>query len=69
MARIGFIGLGIMGAPMAGHLIAAGHTLYAFTHGSVPHTLITAGAIVSTNAADVAGKADIIFLIVQDTPY
>ncbi|MGB5010477.1 MAG: NAD(P)-binding domain-containing protein, partial [Candidatus Dechloromonas phosphoritropha] len=35
MARIGFIGLGIMGAPMAGHLIAAGHTLYAFTHGSV----------------------------------
>ena len=27
MAAIGFIGLGIMGAPMAGHLLAAGHTL------------------------------------------
>ena len=28
MANIGFIGLGIMGAPMAGHLLAAGHTLF-----------------------------------------
>ena len=69
MARMGFIGLGIMGAPMAGHLIAAGHTLYAFTHGSVPQTLIAAGAIVCTNAADVAGKADIIFIMVPDTPH
>ena len=69
MARIGFIGLGIMGAPMAGHLISAGHTLYAFTQGSVPQELITAGAIVCTNAADVAGKADIIFIMVPDTPH
>ena len=28
--RLGFVGLGIMGAPMAGHLLAAGHTVYAY---------------------------------------
>ena len=33
MSRIGFIGLGVMGAPMAGHLIAAGHSLFLRTHG------------------------------------
>jgi len=31
MAKLGFIGLGIMGTPMAGHLLAAGHTLYVHT--------------------------------------
>ena len=30
MAKLGFIGLGIMGRPMAGHLLAAGNTVYAF---------------------------------------
>ena len=36
MANIGFIGLGIMGAPMAGHLLDAGHTLFVHTRGAVP---------------------------------
>ncbi len=30
MAEIGFIGLGIMGKPMAGHLLKAGHTVYVY---------------------------------------
>ncbi|MEI2699521.1 MAG: NAD(P)-binding domain-containing protein [Microthrixaceae bacterium] len=30
MSNIGFVGLGIMGTPMAGHLIAAGHQLYVY---------------------------------------
>ena len=34
--KIGFIGLGIMGAPMAGHLIRAGHQLFVYTLGKVP---------------------------------
>ena len=34
--RIGFIGLGIMGAPMCGHLIAAGHDLFVHTRSKVP---------------------------------
>ena len=37
--KIGFIGLGIMGAPMAGHLLAAGHDLYVNTRSAVPPAL------------------------------
>jgi 2-hydroxy-3-oxopropionate reductase len=42
--RIGFIGLGIMGAPMAGHLLAAGHPLAVHTRSRVPEALLQAGA-------------------------
>ncbi|MDZ7921808.1 NAD(P)-binding domain-containing protein, partial [Rhodoferax sp.] len=43
MTTLGFIGLGIMGAPMAGHLIAAGHTVYLNTRSAVPAQLLEAG--------------------------
>ena len=59
--NLGFIGLGIMGAPMAGHLRAAGHTLYAHTRGALPDAMRDAGAITCADAAEVARKADIIF--------
>jgi 2-hydroxy-3-oxopropionate reductase len=65
---IGFIGLGIMGGPMAGHLRAAGHTLYAFSRSGVPTALKDAGAIACNSAADVAARAEAIFLMVPDTP-
>ena len=67
MARIGFVGLGIMGAPMAGHLIAAGHTLYLYSHGAVPQNLINVGGVVCTDGKDVALHADMIFVMVPDT--
>jgi 2-hydroxy-3-oxopropionate reductase len=66
--RLGFIGLGIMGLPMAGHLRAAGHTLFANTRSGVPAALIDAGAVACATAAEVARQADIIFTIVPDTP-
>jgi 2-hydroxy-3-oxopropionate reductase len=66
--KIGFIGLGIMGAPMCGHLIAAGHTAFVTTRSKVPEEIRTAGATVCDSAAAVAEKADIIFLMVPDTP-
>ncbi|MCS0580788.1 2-hydroxy-3-oxopropionate reductase [Massilia pinisoli] len=68
MANIGFIGLGIMGAPMAGHLIADGHTLFTNTVGPTPSALVEAGARVCLNGAEVASQADIIFIMVPDTP-
>ena len=68
MSTIGFIGLGIMGAPMAGHLIAAGHTVYLNTRGAVPEALLQAGGMACANATEVAQKADIIFLMLPDTP-
>jgi 2-hydroxy-3-oxopropionate reductase len=68
MANIGFIGLGIMGAPMAGHLIDDGHTLFTNTVGPTPSALVEAGARVCLNGAEVASQADIIFIMVPDTP-
>ncbi|MFO1214540.1 MAG: 2-hydroxy-3-oxopropionate reductase [Burkholderiaceae bacterium] len=64
--NIGFIGLGIMGAPMAGHLLAAGHTLFVRTRSKVPDAL--AGASVCASPREVAQKADIVFLMLPDTP-
>ena len=66
--KLGFIGLGIMGAPMAGHLLAAGHTVYVNTRSQVPQELVNSAAIVCFNAAEVASKADIIITMVPDTP-
>ncbi|MCX7631630.1 MAG: NAD(P)-binding domain-containing protein, partial [Geminicoccaceae bacterium] len=42
--RIGFIGLGIMGTPMAGHLIKAGHQLFVYTRGKVPAEIAASSA-------------------------
>ncbi len=66
--RLGFIGLGIMGAPMAGHLRAAGHELFVHTRSQVPQALLEAGAVACANAAEVARRADIVFTMVPDTP-
>ena len=51
--KIGFIGLGIMGAPMAGHLRAAGHDLFVHTRSRVPASLTDAGAVACASAAEV----------------
>ena len=66
--KIGFIGLGIMGAPMAGHLVTAGHTLFVNTRGKVPAALTEAGATVCATGKEVAQKADIVIVMVPDTP-
>jgi 2-hydroxy-3-oxopropionate reductase len=69
MSNIGFIGLGIMGAPMAGHLIAAGHKLFLSTVGKPPEALVKAGGIACASNREVAEKADIIIIMVPDTPH
>jgi 2-hydroxy-3-oxopropionate reductase len=48
MSKVGFIGLGIMGAPMASHLQAGGHQLFALTHGKVPEALVPGARSSST---------------------
>jgi 2-hydroxy-3-oxopropionate reductase len=65
--KLGFIGLGIMGTPMAGHLRAAGHDLFVTTRSKVPQALVDAGAKACANAEEVARAADIVFLMVPDT--
>jgi 2-hydroxy-3-oxopropionate reductase len=66
--KLGFIGLGIMGTPMAGHLIKAGHQLYVNTIGSVPAEITSTSARVCGHGRQVAEAADIIFIMVPDTP-
>jgi 2-hydroxy-3-oxopropionate reductase len=66
--NLGFIGLGIMGAPMAQHLLKAGHKLYTHTRSKTADYLLQDGAQVCANATEVAQKADIIFTMLPDTP-
>jgi 2-hydroxy-3-oxopropionate reductase len=66
--NIGFVGLGIMGAPMAGHLIKAGHQLFVYTLGKLPKEIAESGATQCLNGRGVAERADIIFTMVPDTP-
>jgi 2-hydroxy-3-oxopropionate reductase len=67
--KIGFIGLGIMGAPMAGHLQNGGHELHVVKHRSpIPRNLADGGAIEHDSSAAVAGASEVVITIVPDTP-
>jgi len=66
--KIGFIGLGIMGTPMALHLVDAGHQLYVNTRSKVPEAIAASTAQACAHPAEVAGHADVIFTMVPDTP-
>jgi 2-hydroxy-3-oxopropionate reductase len=66
---IGFIGLGIMGRPMAGHLLAAGHRLAVVQHRSpLPAELLEQGATACGSSREVAEHSEIVILMVPDTP-
>jgi 2-hydroxy-3-oxopropionate reductase len=66
--NIGFIGLGIMGAPMALHLRKAGHDLFVHTRGTLRADIAEAGAIACKTATEVAERAEIVILMLPDTP-
>ena len=66
--NIGFIGLGIMGKPMAGHLIEGGHTLYLQSRSGVDKELTKAGGKACETAAEVASQSEVIIVMVPDTP-
>jgi len=68
MQSIGFIGLGIMGKPMAANLIAAGHQVFLKTRRDVPPDLVSAGGQPCDSAREVAEKSDIVITMVPDTP-
>src|SRR5258706_6827382 len=66
--NLGFIGLGIMGRPMAGHLQAAGHRLFLHTRSKIPQELLDKGGDACRSSREVAERAEIIFTMVSDTP-
>jgi 2-hydroxy-3-oxopropionate reductase len=66
--NVGFIGLGIMGKPMALNLIKGGHTLFLASRSGVAQELTAAGGKACASGKEVAQKADVIITMVPDTP-
>lgn len=67
--NIGFIGLGVMGAPMAGHLADAGHTIFTCLNRSpLPDELSGKAIEVVGSPAEVAAHCDTVIIMVPDTP-
>src|ERR1700757_601284 len=69
MIDVGFIGLGIMGRPMAGHLQAAGHRMFLHDVASIPEELVAAGGVVCKSGKEVAEESDVVIVMVPDTPH
>jgi 2-hydroxy-3-oxopropionate reductase len=67
--KVGFIGLGIMGKPMALNLIRAGHALALHSRSGVPADLTDAGGKACSSGKEVAQQSDIIITMVPDTPH
>jgi len=69
VTAIGFIGLGVMGQPMAEHLVRAGHAVKVHNRSPGPvQKLVAVGATAGTSPADVAADADVVITVVPDSP-
>ena len=68
MQSIGFIGLGIMGRPMAMHLLKAGHTLHVYEGNRAAGDLKAAGATGFSDYASLAAASDVVITMLPDSP-
>jgi 2-hydroxy-3-oxopropionate reductase len=69
VTTIGFIGLGIMGSPMSGHLVAAGHRVTGFDLGTDSVAkLVAAGGTAAESVADAVRGADVVITMLPDHP-
>ncbi len=69
MSTIAFIGLGIMGAPMAGHLVDAGHDVAGLNHGQeAVDALVAQGGRDGHSIAEAVAEADVVITMVPDSP-
>ncbi len=67
--HIGFIGLGVMGRPMAGHLVRAGHRVVVHNRSRrAVDDLVAAGAVAGVSPADVARQSAFVITMLPDTP-
>jgi len=67
--HVAFIGLGVMGRPMAANLIAAGHALYLHSRSGVPGDLLNDGGTPCASAREAAERAEVVITMVPDTPH
>jgi 2-hydroxy-3-oxopropionate reductase len=68
MTEVGFIGLGIMGRPMAGHLLKAGHRLFVLRKSAAAEEMIAKGAVACASPKEIAQRSEVVILMVPDTP-
>lgn len=68
MAKVGFIGLGIMGRPMAENLQKGGHDLFVLERSPAAQGFVDTGAVACGSAKEIAAKSDIVITMVPDTP-
>ncbi len=66
---VGFIGLGIMGRPMAAHLIEGGHRLFLHDLNPVPEEIAAKGGTACASAEEVARRSEVVITMVPDTPH
>jgi len=67
--NIGFVGLGLMGRPMAGHLLKGGHKLFVIKHSKpLPEDLVSDGAVEVQSLKELAAQSDVVITMVPDTP-
>jgi 2-hydroxy-3-oxopropionate reductase len=67
--RVGFIGLGVMGAPMARHVLAAGYPLTVHSRSAQPvDALVREGAARASTPTELAAVSDVVITMVPDTP-
>ncbi len=66
--KIGFIGIGIMGRPMAEHLLDAGHEVAVNNRSPISQELLDKGAQVVSSAKEAAERSEVIIIMVPDTP-
>ena len=66
--KVGFIGLGIMGAPMASHLIKAGYDVFIYSRKTPPESIAHSKVTQCVKASGVAERANVIFMMLPDTP-
>src|SRR5437867_12458582 len=67
VVKIGFVGLGIMGRPMANNLLKGGHQLFVYGKRTVPPEIREAATVCDTRKA-LAEAAETIIIMVPDTP-
>jgi 2-hydroxy-3-oxopropionate reductase len=68
VSDLGFVGLGIMGRPMALNLLGGGHRVHLFTRSGVPDELVRAGGVRCASGRDVAERSEVVFAMVPDAP-
>lgn len=69
MSKLGFVGLGIMGRPMAANLMKGGHVVHLHSRSGVPKEVATLqGAVACASGKEVAERSEVVFCMVPDTP-